>query len=394
MKFLKFACLGAVALALAGCGDSNAPANAKSEGAKAPAYEPMVAEGTVAALQYRKNESKAFAPMASAFAKCIDKGSVLHKQGVFDEEFAKFLDDSGLNDADVSWAMASLGEGFNLAKVASAALAPKVSVVVCFKHDAEKIARAFNAVADKDDGEKIEKFTVAGVTAWKFVSEDFPAGFVPCFASLDGELLLAAATEESLANEIALYRDGKGADASFGKVCSDKTAVVRLYVKSVGDLLKEATKDTPESLDAADKILPDGKNVFLGLGELDFALTASDPAGVAYALKLVTRSEEDAESIRSVLGGFYTMAKAQCKDPKDDEEKLFAEFLNAIKLKTAGNVFAVDMPISDALVRKAAEEMENAANEALGAGDEDDDDDGDDDGDDDDDEDDAADEAA
>ena len=71
MKFLKFACLGAVALALAGCGDSNAPANAKSEGAKAPAYEPMVAEGTVAALQYRKNESKAFAPMASAFAKCI-----------------------------------------------------------------------------------------------------------------------------------------------------------------------------------------------------------------------------------------------------------------------------------------------------------------------------------
>ena len=385
MKFLKFACLGAVALALAGCGDSNAPANAKSEGAKAPAYEPMVAEGTVAALQYRKNESKAFAPLASAFAKCIDKGSVLHKQGVFDEEFAKFLDDSGLNDADVSWAMASLGEYFNLAKVASAALAPKVSVVVCFKHDAERIARAFNAVADKDDGEKIEKFTVAGVTAWKFVSKDFPAGFVPCFASLDGELLLAAATEESLANEIALYRDGKGADASFGKVCSDKTAVVRLYVKSVGDLLKEATKDTPESLDAADTILPDGKNVFLGLGELDFALTASDPAGVAYALKLVTRSEEDAESIRSVLGGFYTMAKAQCKDPKDDEEKLFAEFLNAIKFKTAGNVFAVDMPISDALVRKAAEEMENAANEALGAGDEDDDDD---------DEDDAADEAA
>ena len=390
MKFLKFACLGAVALALAGCGDSNAPANAKSEGAKAPAYEPMVAEGTVAALQYRKNESKAFAPLASAFAKCIDKGSVLHKQGVFDEEFAKFLDDSGLNDADVSWAMASLGEYFNLAKVASAALAPKVSVVVCFKHDAERIARAFNAVADKDDGEKIEKFTVAGVTAWKFVSKDFPTVFVPCFASLDGELLLAAATEESLANEIALYRDGKGADASFGKVCSDKTAVVRLYVKSVGDLLKEATKDTPESLDAADKILPDGKNVFLGLGELDFALTASDPAGVAYALKLVTRSEEDAESIRSVLGGFYTMAKAQCKDPKDDEEKLFAEFLNAIKLKTAGNVFAVDMPISDALVRKAAEEMENAANETLGAGDADDEDDGDDD----DDEDDAADEAA
>ncbi len=390
MKFLKFACLGAVALALAGCGDSNAPANAKSEGAKAPAYEPMVAEGTVAALQYRKNESKAFAPLASAFAKCIDKGSVLHKQGVFDEEFAKFLDDSGLNDADVSWAMASLGEYFNLAKVASAALAPKVSVVVCFKHDAERIARAFNAVADKDDGEKIEKFTVAGVTAWKFVSKDFPTVFVPCFASLDGELLLAAATEESLANEIALYRDGKGADASFGKVCSDKTAVVRLYVKSVGDLLKEATKDTPESLDAADKILPDGKNVFLGLGELDFALTASDPAGVAYALKLVTRSDEDAESIRSVLGGFYTMAKAQCKDPKDDEEKLFAEFLNAIKLKTAGNVFAVDMPISDALVRKAAEEMENAANETLGAGDADDEDDGDDD----DDEDDAADEAA
>ena len=390
MKFLKFACLGAVALALAGCGDSNAPANAKSEGAKAPAYEPMVAEGTVAALQYRKNESKAFAPLASAFAKCIDKGSVLHKQGVFDEEFAKFLDDSGLNDADVSWAMASLGEYFNLAKVASAALAPKVSVVVCFKHDAERIARAFNAVADKDDGEKIEKFTVAGVTAWKFVSKDFPTVFVPCFASLDGELLLAAATEESLANEIALYRDGKGADASFGKDCSDKTAVVRLYVKSVGDLLKEATKDTPESLDAADKILPDGKNVFLGLGELDFALTASDPAGVAYALKLVTRSDEDAESIRSVLGGFYTMAKAQCKDPKDDEEKLFAEFLNAIKLKTAGNVFAVDMPISDALVRKAAEEMENAANETLGAGDADDEDDGDDD----DDEDDAADEAA
>ncbi len=390
MKFLKFACLGAVALALAGCGDSNAPANAKSEGAKSPAYEPMVAEGMVAALQYRKNESKAFAPMASAFAKCIDKGSVLHKQGVFDEEFAKFLDDSGLNDADVSWAMASIGEGFNLAKVASAALAPKVSVVVCFKHDAEKIARAFNAVADKDDGEKIEKFTVAGVTAWKFVSKDFPTVFVPCFASLDGELLLAAATEESLANEIALYRDGKGADASFGKVCSDKTAVVRLYVKSVGDLLKEATKDTPESLDAADEILPDGKNVFLGLGELDFALTASDPAGVAYALKLVTRSDEDAESIRSVLGGFYTMAKAQCKDPKDDEEKLFAEFLNAIKLKTAGNVFAVDMPISDAIVRKAAEEIENEANETLGAGDEDDEDDGDDDND----EDDAADEAA
>ena len=53
------------------CGDSNAPANAKSEGAKAPAYETMVAEGTVAALQYRKNESKAFAPLASAFAKCI-----------------------------------------------------------------------------------------------------------------------------------------------------------------------------------------------------------------------------------------------------------------------------------------------------------------------------------
>ena len=355
MKFLKFACVPALALALVGCGGSE-----PSAATAARSYEPKVAEGSYGAVQYRKNSSKALAPLAEAARKCFNQGLEAGKKGngevaKFDDDVVKFLNDSGLKDADLEWGLVTLGN-VSVADMTSGK-APDLAVALCFKHDIARIVDAIKANLDAEDGEKIESATVAGVAAWTASSKDFPPEVKPAFASLDGTLLIGASSVDVLARQIALYRDGKGADASFAKLSSDSGALFRLYVKDVGGSVAKAIKGSEDMLDAANMVLPDGKNIILGLGELDFSITGSDTAGAAVALRLATRSADDANNLQSLIGGGLVPLRAQFQNAEDEQSKSAYELLSALKIAAKDSVFTADLPLSDKLVKDFAAQM-------------------------------------
>ena len=112
-----------------------------------------------------------------------------------------------------------------------------------------------------------------------------------------------------------------------------------------------------DMLDAANMVLPDGKNIILGLGELDFSVTGSDTAGAAVALRLATRSADDANNLQSLIGGGLVPLRAQFQNAEDEQSKSAYELLSALKIAAKDSVFTADLPLSDKLVKDFAAQM-------------------------------------
>lgn len=375
MKFIKIAAGAALALAMVGCGkdaassaDGAAASSTKSASAATSAakavvakkvYEPKALAGSTIAVQYRKNTSAALKPLVDTLVTSFKTSFSESFAKTADEEDAaqakKFYTDSGLESADIKWALVTVG-GVSLAEIESDKV-PEVAVAVAFDHDMEKIVAALVASLDEEEKKELVETKVAGVKVWKIDDESAKAdGAEPCFASLDGTLMLAATTPAVMERLVALYNGGKGESAAFASLSSGGDAVLRVFVPALGELVKKATEGSETDLSAVDMLIPNGSNILLGLGDVDLSVLAN-ASGASLKLAVNTATDSDAESLRTMLNAFVTSYVEGLKESTDEEDKFAYSALKDLKLGGEGKAFVVTMPIPDDLIKKSAEEL-------------------------------------
>lgn len=388
MKFVKVAVGAALALAMVGCGGQDAApsadgaASAPAAKAVAKVYEPKALDGTAIAVQYRKNTSESLKPVVDAIAASFKNGfteALAEADGDDDAaKVKKLYADSGLEGADVKWALVTAG-GVSLAELLSDKVqVPDVAIAVAFDHDIDKIVAALLATLDEDEKNRLVETKVAGLKAWKADDEDAKeAGAEPCFTSLDGKLFLGATSPALLERLVALYADGKGGNSAFETLSSGGGAVLRAFVPAFGELLKKAVESGgSDGLAAIDMVIPNGSKILLGFGEVDFAVLA-DASGVSVKLSVNTATDEDANSLRTMLNAYWTSCVESLKNSDDEEDKLAYSALKDLKLGGEGKTFTAKLPIPDDLIKKALEEMSEFTGAFVEADDDEDDDEAD-----------------
>lgn len=266
-------------------------------------------------------------------------------------------------DEGLRWSVLSVGEidKFEFGKPYRApdvalATAIKKTVFDAFYAEVEKAILAQKDA--KDFLEELKKnvavadFEVAGCKAKKLVfkgdaekelKENKVSNVSPCMAWLGEDLMLAATSEKGLADQIALYRDGKGASAK----SAFAAAPVSLLVPEVGKLVAKFVDD--EMLGS----VPGGPAFVKGLTNLSFAYGFSaDGKNLDYTLSVATADEKTAKEIRDQLTGLLALGKMGLKgDGKEkvsDEQKLALAVLDSIKIGgTNGITISATVPVEE-----------------------------------------------
>lgn len=384
MKFVKLAAIAAIAASVAGCGkddgakDAKAASNASAPAAAAEApagkpvrvHSPKILSNAELAVQFRASDAPALKPFRELFKALVNLAVAEDKSGA--DELKSFLAASGLSGADVKWGLVTVG-GVRLADIEKEGAVPEIAVAVSLTHDLVRIIDAVKA-DNKEKAPQFVEFDADGVKAWKiFDKEMLTDNVTPVVASLDGTLLLAASDAAVLRRLVALYRDGRGESAAFAKMASaSNDEVVRAFIPSVGKLVKDAFDGSEDALSIVDMMVPDGSKLLLGLGELNYALSASG-GSVVSSTELVTASDDDADTIRTLLKTAIMPLKANLKESTDKEDQLAYSAIKDIKVGGEGKTVSVVMPIPAEVVEAVADEMLKGA--FIGGGDDSDDDD-------------------
>ena len=319
---MKFLGVSALALVLCGCGDGSPAqkaeqaANAASQTTVADKYSaPKIAEGAIMALEFDQRQIDKLQTTALG----EEKSKELAKQAweCLSEELLAVIKAAGLENARARWGALSIGEpafkeDMDLKEVPDAAAAISIDI------DIEKAVSAIREQLKKaEDGMQLIEVTVIGVRAWKVVDKDGEFAEMkaePCFAALDGRLVLLASNLAALEKQIKLYRDGVGASAAFANFTLTNGDLLRLSLKDIGARVKKIVPNPEETLKMLNAFIPDGDKMVLGLKALDFAATATADNGVALKLSLGAASEKDADQLRTLAKTGLMPLTAQLKE--------------------------------------------------------------------------------
>ena len=351
MKMMKqMACAAlaaAVAVGITGCGS------------KADYSQPKVAEGTIAVLAGRSAQDTSLKPICEKYGLASNDLSKLPK------EVKELVADLGLDKAESKWMAVTVGD---VSAAVKGEDAPDVAVALATTLDLDKAIAACEKKIkeEKKDGEvSFKKTAVAGVDAYEVACKDCKVGakaVVPCVASLDKQLILAATSAACLEKQIALYRDGKGASAEFGAFSLKANDLIRVKVAKVGENVKK-NLPSPDMLQAVNSMLPDGDKLILGLGTAEIAVAASaDGKNVALDVSLETAADADADKLvtlaKTGLMTLTAMVKGQAE--KDADAKAAAAALEAAKIVAEGKVARLSASVdADAALKALAEKAKD-----------------------------------
>ena len=328
------------------------------------ALPPMVAADASLALGFRGTSSPGLQPFVDAMKEALgatgptDDEQRLHAR--------RFLEESGLLEADVRWAVMSAGP-VTIAPGGGLAAPPDVFAAVSFAHDLAALVETYNRLRFETspliepDGE------VAGLAAWRIrLSSDGgepPDGAVPIlhYASLGGEILLGASSRAALERLIAFYRGG-GEDASsaFGSALSDGGALT-LFFPQFGEMANLAMEGGP-SLARFDALPPDMVRKILSLGGLTLTVAAGESGGLKLRIALDAASEKDADEFRALvaLGLVKVRMDLRAAEKKADtpvaaaDIRLARESAQGTSVKAEGSRLVVSVPVSEAAVKRLA----------------------------------------
>ena len=377
MKFVKgFLCASAAVLALSfgGCkkdskSESNGSDNSKSSessnsepSAFTGKFSPKVTENAVIALGLNLDLHKmakigeSFFDQGIAVLTSAKENSILDVKQVteikqeymkfvsdpFKEapaDFMEFVDEVGLRNAKVGWAVMSAGEiKLNSSSMPNAI--PETMVAIATDIDVEKIvAYAKRKLEETGKGTfKIDERTIAGEKAWRVVpqkenvNQDFKSkNLQPCFASLDGQLVLLASTQTALERQIHLYREGKDEGQMLREFRPANGALVLLAVKDLGAILRDLSSQGKISLPR----LQNSSELIQGIKKLELALASKSGLQLALTLKLRTASERDADSLRTLAKMMIVMAH----NPKSGTPKEVADSITRLEIAGTGSEF-------------------------------------------------------
>ena len=380
----------ALSLALCGCGDrksnsesrseSNSESKPDSESAsssdRAPGkFSPMVTKDATFALGVNLDKRQVF-KVVDAYLdqvcswlqlrdKDVDQVKTIVSRSKKDLfacvpwELRDLLDEKGLRDAEFRWAVISLEDlNFDYYQPLHG-----LSVAIAMDADLGKLIPKDLVIRriDKDytndvvftemslEGEKVwhihERINDPIESRGKTIVSDesyFPYGLLGDFihelnkdgidlhvASLDGQLLLAASSRGSLAKQIRLYRQGKGAGDALGGFSAKEGELIHLKVDNVGERILAIGGQN--GVQEVAQLLPDGERVIKGLGVFEGDVKVSSDGTVSTAASLKAASEEDADKIRTLAKVGLMAARSQWNEnPYMPRE--FVKKLDAVKI--------------------------------------------------------------
>ena len=331
MKHVAYAALAAACIAgIAGCGQKKAKEYAG----------PKIGEGTTVALACRNAETTSLAPLAKKYK----FGSLTaDNMSKLPDEAKEIIKELGLDKTPAKWMAVTVGDVSAAVKGESA---PEVTVALAMALDLDKtIAVCEKKLKEekKDDEVSFKKTTVAGAPAYEIHAKDSKMGgkaVVPCVASLDGQLVLAAMSADALAKQIALYRDGKGESKEFGAFALGANDLFRAKAVKVGEAVKK-NLPSADALKMINGVVPDGDKIVLGLGTLEVVAGASaDGKNATLDVSLETATPEDADKLTTFAKtGLMTLTAAMKQSAaKDADAKTAYGVLQGVKIVGEGKM--------------------------------------------------------
>ena len=256
------------------------------------------------------------------------------------EDVRGFLERSGLRNAEYRWAVLSLAE-FKM--VDGKPSLDGISLALAGTVDLDKLISACRQ--EKDCDVIFEKTQIEGETAWHIVPEkdrnvrEMKELHIDLYVtSLDGRLVLAATSRETLARQIRLYSGGTGkGDALDGFSASDGE-LMHLHFSDLGGIQRKyAPRRTLKELN---QFIPDGDELLLGLEDLDVRLNVTPNGMLKDLLRLGTASEKDADTLRTLTKmGIMVLNAQMSKEPQT--ANLTKKFFGEIQVGGTGRQFEV-----------------------------------------------------
>ena len=246
-----------------------------------------------------------------------------------------FLEKTGLRDAELRWAVMSL-EDFEI--VDGKPQLGGLSLAVAGTID---LNRVISVLRREDDCDAVfEESRLEGETAWHVVPEN-PRTFRemrevhvdPYVTSLDGRLVLAATSRETLAKQIRRYRRGQESGDALGGFSAAEGELMRLHLSSIGGLVRKYVPRT--DLRKVTQIVPNGDEIILGLEALDVDINVLSIGMLSDSVRLGTASEADAASLRMLAKTGMMFLRAQV-DEESKMANLVKQVLGEIKVGGTG----------------------------------------------------------
>ena len=332
--------VGAPALALmfafSGCGDGKSESGGGARASARATFKPLVGKDAQFVIGVNLDKEQAF-KIVDAYKQHVfdvselEKGDVekaeakiaAYKKDIFTDippDGRKFIDKSGLRDADVRWAVVSMD---SLKVVDGVPQMDSLAFAIGGKVDLKKL---ISAIQEEPDVEiSFEEMTLEGETAWRMapkkekdIKELSKAHVDPHTTSLDGSLVLLAMSRDALARQIRLYRKGEGGGDSLGRFSAADGELMLFHISNIGDLLR---RNVPRrELQVVNQVIPDGDELVYGLRGLNIE-TAVQPDGMmSDTIRLETASEKDADKLRTLANtGLMTATAQMAKEPKVPE---------------------------------------------------------------------------
>lgn len=281
------------------------------------------------------------------------------------EDLRIFLDESGLGKADFEWVAYSCGTPeFKVSgngDLAEPESIPDLAFVVRVDHDFAKISELLKKQAAKKGKDQFEDGRISGedVLIARPVDKDDvkfmeQTGLEPVIGSVEGKLLVAATSPKAFSDQVALYRDGKGASADFKDFKADP---IRLKVTGLDILSRKMARTFAESAAGDDPVelrrargladnIDDPKVRERIVRELGGNMVPADVCVVLdirsicmwcdngkTKIEIDTRSEDAAQKILGFLHMGLVMGKMGIKNLPDGEEfDKIARIVNSIRI--------------------------------------------------------------
>ena len=373
--------------AFSGCGDGKSGSGGGSGTSARAASKPLVRKDAQFVIGVNLDKEQAF-KIVDAYKQLVFNVAKLERKDIEKAEekistykkdlFAdippdgrKFIDKSGLRDADVRWAVLSMD---SLKVVDGVPQMDGFSCAIGGKADLKKL---ISAIQEEPDVEiSFEEMTLEGEKVWrvapqkeKGIKEMNKAHVDPHVTSLDGGLVLVAMSRDALAKQIRLYRKGEGKGDSLGKFSAADGELMLFHISSIGDLLRRNI--SRRELQMMNQVIPDGDELVCGLRSLDIETAVRPDGMMSDSIRLETASEKDADKLRTLAKTGLMTASAQMAREPNVPENLKKVFENVKIGGTDGRVDiqcgSIGMPgiMAGALFPAISSAMLNAQTTAM-----------------------------